>query len=158
MKPGPVVRGLIRQIAEILFLNHYQIYKSHVLPWSTFTQLQLMIWYRPNPSLISTLDFFWKHATLSRQNHNILCFTLLRLPFCKKNNSWAQKDANEEQQQGNQSIAPGSRMHLWNLHVLEGKVSAWVRRARKTIFLKINRSQEINGLEKLLWDSNRAWI
>lgn len=158
MKPGPVVRDLLRQIAEVWFLNHGQLYQSHILPQSTFTQLPPRIWGRPNPGLISTLDFFWKHPTLSRQNHNILCFTLLRLPFCKKNNSWVQKDGNEEQQQGNPSTAPGSGTPLWNLHALEGKVSAWLWRARKTIFLKINRSQEISGLEKLLWDTNRAWI
>jgi hypothetical protein len=56
-----------------------------------------------------------------------------------------------EQWKGNESTAPGSGKHLWNLHVLEGKESALVQRASKTIFLKLNRSQEINGVGKFLW-------
>lgn len=57
------------------------IWEMNAQPWVTVSQFQLMFWYKPDSSVISALDLFWKHSRVSRQNHNILCSLLLGSPF-----------------------------------------------------------------------------
>lgn len=58
-------------------------------PWARLSPFQLTFWGKPDSSVISTLDLFWKHTRVSRQNHNILCSLLPGSPFSEQQQlSW----------------------------------------------------------------------
>lgn len=102
MSLGPVVR----EVQKSDLLRTARSIRGMCWLRSTFTRSQPTSWSKCYSSCTSILDAFWKHATASRQNHNILCLWLLGPPFCRKRNSWA-LDGNEGQK------GPGPLHLVW---------------------------------------------
>lgn len=156
MKMGPVVRDLLREIPEVWFLTTAWSIKEctslgphHTITSRVLVQAPLSFDLYPGFLLETCKSIQTQPHIVSSRCGGCLHAEQQQLSLER----WG------GEQRRNRSRAPGQgNACLWNLQTLEGKISPLVQKAGKTIFLKINRSQEINGLEKFLWGSHRLWI
>lgn len=116
-------------------------------PWARLSPFQLTFWGKPDSSVISTLDLFWKHRRVSRQNHNILCSLLPGSPFSEQQQlSW--KDQWEMLVRKPAPLCgakghPSDISRFWKTEICFDTRN-WGK------ILKINRPEEINGQETIL--------
>lgn len=128
------------------------IWEMNTQPWARLSLFQLTFWGKPDSTVISTLDLFWKHTRVSRQNHNILCSLLPGSPFSEQQQlSW--KD-----QRGTLVSKSAPRVGLKDTPVK----SAGSGRQRSALIqgvggkiLKINKPEKINGQETILGDTKK---
>lgn len=131
------------------------IWEMNTQPWARLSPFQLTFWGKPDSTVISTLDLFWKHTTVSRQNHNILCSLLPGSPFSEQQQlSW--KD-----QQGtlvSKSAPPrGAKGHPSEISRFRKTDICFDTKSWGKI-LKINKPEEINGQETILADTKKLQL